>query len=74
MKVIIGCNVPPRVSMFETRTGSGLYMHTMPPMSGDAEILQAALLARENRVPRRRPAVWPIVIVGLLVLVGIVLA
>lgn len=74
MKVAIGSRVPPRVSMFEHRTGSGLYMHTMPPMSGDAEVLQAALIARQNRVPRRRPRVWPAVTFFLVVLVAIVTA
>lgn len=44
-KIEIGARVPPRVSMFETRTGSGLYMHSMPPITGDAARIQSALLA-----------------------------
>ena len=41
---VIGSRVPPRVSMFEHRDGTGIYWHALPPMSPDAEILQTALL------------------------------
>lgn len=68
MKVIIGSRVPPRVSMFEFRTGSGLYMQSMPPIQGDAILLQSALL-QKNRIPRRRTPVWP-ALVGVAVLVA----
>lgn len=53
-KVQIGARVPPRVRMFETRTGSGLYMHAMPPIQGDMQALQAALLSRRDARPMRR--------------------
>lgn len=53
-KVQIGARVPPRVSMFESRTGSGMYQHAMPPIKGDAEALQAALLSRRDARPMRR--------------------
>jgi hypothetical protein len=46
MKVIIGSRVPPRTSMFEQRDGLGGYGYAMPPITGDAATLQAALLAK----------------------------
>jgi len=51
VKVVIGSRVPPRTSMFEHRDGTGIYWHTMPPILGDAEILQAALLQASNPKP-----------------------
>jgi hypothetical protein len=52
MKVVIGCNAPQRVSMFERRDGLGGFHHTLPPITGDAATLQAALLAKP------RPVSW----------------
>ena len=71
MKVIIGSRVPPRVSMFDQRDWNGSYSRAMPPIHGDASLIQSALL---NRIPRRRPHVWPAVVIGLAVLIGLVLA
>ena len=51
MKVVIGSRVPPRVSMFEQRDGFS-FSHAMPPIVGDAAILQAALLAKPRPVSR----------------------
>ena len=52
MKVIIGSRVPPRVSMFEQRDWNGSFHHTLPPITGDAAVLQAALLAKPRPVSR----------------------
>jgi hypothetical protein len=52
MKVQIGSRVPPRHSMFEQRDGLGGYSRAMPPILGDAAILQAALLAKPRPVSR----------------------
>jgi hypothetical protein len=52
MKVIIGSRVPPRVSMLEQRDGLGGYGYAMPPITGDAATLQAALLAKPRPVNR----------------------
>jgi hypothetical protein len=52
MKVIIGSRVPPRTSMFESRDGIGGFHHTLPPITGDAAVLQAALLAKPRPVNR----------------------
>lgn len=51
MKVQIGARVPPRVSMFERRDGYS-YSHTLPPVIGDAAIIQQALLSRREPVRR----------------------
>jgi hypothetical protein len=32
--------------MFESRDGLGGFHHTLPPITGDAAVLQAALLAK----------------------------
>lgn len=52
MKVIIGSRVPPRVSMFDQRDWNGSYSRAMPPIVGDAQTLQAALLAKPRPVSR----------------------
>lgn len=46
IKVDIGCRAVIRHSMFERRDGLGGYSHAMPPITGDAELLQSALIAR----------------------------
>lgn len=52
-KVQIGARVPPRVTMFEQRDGFS-YAHAMPPIQGDMQALQAALLSRRDARPMRR--------------------
>ena len=52
MKVQIGSRVPSRTSMFEQRDWNGGYSQAMPPILGDAAVLQAALLAKPRPVNR----------------------
>lgn len=73
MKVEIGARVPPRVSMFESRDGLGGYAHSLPPMSRDAELLQAAFL-KPGIEPARSRSWSPWTAIGLAVLAGIVAA
>lgn len=73
MKVQIGCRVPPRTSLFESRDGVGGFRHTYPPMSRDAELLQAAFL-KPGIEPARSRSWSPWTAIGLAVLAGIVAA
>lgn len=51
-KTPIGTKAPHRVSAFESRTGSGMFQHALPPITGDAAIIQQALLSRREPVRR----------------------